>query len=65
MTDRGGRGQGSFVTFSKKKDMKDLVTSFSFASSASRFLSFPPPPPPPLPSCSPPGIRIHPYFSLE
>ena len=52
---------GGFVSFSEGKETKDRAASFSFALSASPFPSFPRPPLPP--SCSPSGIRIHPYLS--
>ena len=55
MADKGGRGQGSFVFFSEKKETKDLVASFSSALSGSQF---------PLPSCSPLRIRTYPSLLL-
>ena len=59
--DRRGGGHGSFVSFSEQKETKDRATSFSSASSAYPFPLFPPTLP--SPSCSPPGIRFHPYLS--
>ena len=50
--DKGGGGQGSFVSFSEEKETQDHVSPFSFALSASSFPSLPPtsPSPPALPS---------------
>ena len=61
--DRGGEGQGSFVSFSEEKKTEDRAASFSFTSSTSPFPSFPPNPP--SPSCSPPRIRVRPYLSIS
>ena len=43
---RGGRGQGSFISFFEKKETKDRTTSVSFASSVLPFPLFAPTHPP-------------------